>query len=93
MSLCGQKDESGRRCKLGAGHGVAHRFGSARLTEGQTRRLRWLSDSGPCEAYRPDPSMVSLVGLGLATRQFIGMGYWRYAITVAGRETARMLPN
>lgn len=80
---CRAEDRAGRVCRLGAGHSARHRFGALGLTDGQCAALQAIA-AHP-EHFNPGPSMRSLVALGLVQRSFIGMRWWRYTLTRAGR--------
>jgi len=84
-TTCSQEDRQGRVCRLGVGHRARCRFGAMKLTPLQYDALIGLHN-GQTEVYAPSSPTTSLVTLGLASRRFIGMRWWRFTLTPAGLE-------
>lgn len=86
---CGAEDRTGRVCRLGKGHTVAHRFGALALTDLQVAALQDTAARetiGAQKTFAPGAALNSLARLGLVHRRYVGMRWWWFALTAAGRQ-------
>jgi hypothetical protein len=87
--MCSVEDRRGARCVLGAGHVVKCRFRPVEWTPERLAALRRLAAApkgAGLEVFGADAQLRALAGQGFAARQFIGMRWWRYYLTLAGRR-------